>query len=62
MPEERITIDSVLPNGYDDAKYVCELMLDETLHHSSDRFRAMAVRSGRLQAQDVAAGGTPWSI
>ena len=48
VPEERMTIDSVLPNGYGDAKYVCELMLDDTLHHSPDRFRTMAVRLGQI--------------
>ena len=31
VPEERMTIESVLPNGYGDAKFVCERMLDETL-------------------------------
>lgn len=48
VPEVRMTIDSVLPNGYGDAKYVCELMLDATLHHSPDRFRTMAVRLGQI--------------
>lgn len=47
VPEERVDIDTVLPNGYGDAKWGCERMLDETLH-KSDRFRAMAVRLGQI--------------
>ncbi|KAL9639049.1 MAG: hypothetical protein Q9164_001184 [Protoblastenia rupestris] len=48
VPEERMAIESVLPNGYGDAKFVCEKMLDETLHKYPDRFRAMAVRLGQV--------------
>ncbi|EKG11419.1 Beta-ketoacyl synthase [Macrophomina phaseolina MS6] len=48
IPEERMTIESVLPNGYGDAKFVCELMLDATLHTHPSRFRAMAVRLGQV--------------
>lgn len=48
VPEERVDIDSVLPNGYGDAKWGCERMLDETLHRHPDRFRAMAVRLGQI--------------
>ena len=48
VPEERMTIESVLPIGYGDAKFVCERMLDETLHKYPDRFRAMAVRLGQV--------------
>lgn len=31
VPEHRVPIDSVLPTGYGDAKYICERMLDATL-------------------------------
>lgn len=48
VPEERVGIDSVLPNGYGDAKWGCERMLDETLHKHPDRFRTMAVRLGQI--------------
>ena len=48
VPEERVTIKSVLPNGYGDAKFVCEKMLDETLHKHPSQFRAMAVRLGQV--------------
>lgn len=48
VPEERMTIESVLPNGYGDAKFVCERMLDETLHKYPDQFRAMTVRLGQV--------------
>lgn len=48
VPEERVDIDSVLPNGYGEAKWGCERMLDKTLHRHPDRFRAMAVRLGQI--------------
>ncbi|MCJ1320022.1 fusarubin cluster-polyketide synthase [Xylographa vitiligo] len=47
-PEERVGIDPVLPNGYGDAKWGCERMLDETLHKHPDRFRTIAVRLGQI--------------
>jgi malonyl CoA-acyl carrier protein transacylase/SAM-dependent methyltransferase len=47
VPEERMAIESVLPNGYGDAKFVCERILDKTLHKHPDRFRAMVVRPGK---------------
>jgi len=46
--EERVEIDSVLPNGYGDAKYICERMLDETLHMHPSQFRTMSVRLGQI--------------
>lgn len=48
VPEERFGIDCILPNGYGDAKWGCERMLDETLHRHPGRFRAMAVRLGQI--------------
>ncbi|WQF85464.1 Putative Acyl transferase domain superfamily, phosphopantetheine binding ACP domain, thiolase [Colletotrichum destructivum] len=48
VPEERMCFSSVLPTGYGDAKYVCERVLDETLHRDSDRFHAMSVRLGQI--------------
>jgi thioester reductase-like protein/acyl carrier protein len=48
VPEDRVNIDSVLPNGYGDAKWGCERMLDETLHKHPDRFRTMVVRLGQI--------------
>lgn len=48
VPEERVGIESVLPNGYGDAKFVCERLLDETLHRFPARFRAASVRLGQV--------------
>ena len=59
VPEERMTIDSVLPTGYGDAKYICELMLDETLHRYPDRFRAMAVRLGQVAGSSTSGYWNP---
>lgn len=46
--EDRVDIDPVLPNGYGDAKYVCERMLDQNLHLRPSLFRAMSVRLGQV--------------
>ncbi len=48
VPEERVGIEAVLPNGYGEAKWGCELMLDLTLHQHPDRFRTMVVRLGQI--------------
>ncbi|GKU19079.1 unnamed protein product [Fusarium langsethiae] len=48
VPEERATIDSLLGNGYAEAKWGCERMLDETLHKYPNRFRPMVVRLGQI--------------
>ena len=62
VPEERMTIESVLPSGYGDAKFVCERMLDETLHkivRASVPWRSV---SGRSPAQRPAGIGIRSSI
>lgn len=48
VPENRMTIDSVLPNGYGDAKLVCEKMIEATLEAYPSSFRAMSVRLGQV--------------
>ena len=48
VPESRMPIDALLPIGYADAKYVCELMLDKTLHLHPSRFRTSVVRLGQI--------------
>jgi iterative type I PKS product template protein len=48
VPEMRASIDSVLPNGYSEAKWACERMLDETLRQYPDRFRTMVARLGQI--------------
>ncbi|KAI0412771.1 putative polyketide synthase [Xylaria grammica] len=48
VPETRMGVESVLPTGYGDAKYICELMLDATLHRHPERFTAMVVRPGQI--------------
>jgi thioester reductase-like protein/acyl carrier protein len=48
VPEQRATIDSLLGNGYAEAKWGCERMLDETLHRYPNRFRPMVVRLGQI--------------
>lgn len=48
VQEDRVGIDSVLPNGYSDAKFACECMLDATLHAHPQHFHAMSVRLGQV--------------
>jgi hypothetical protein len=48
VPQERKTMDFVLPTGYGDANLVCEKMLDDTLHKYPEMFRLVAVRIGRI--------------
>ncbi|KAI0194226.1 putative polyketide synthase [Astrocystis sublimbata] len=53
VPEARMSIESVLPSGYGDAKYVCERLLDATLHRHPKRFRATAVRLGQIAGSSI---------
>lgn len=53
VPEARVSIESVLPTGYGDAKYACERMLDATLHRYPSRFRAAAVRLGQIAGSSI---------
>lgn len=48
VPEDRLPLDAVLPIGYGDAKFICELMLDQTLHIYPQRFRTSTVRLGQV--------------
>lgn len=48
VPEERVDIEDVLPNGYGDAKFACERALDLTLHRHPERFAASCVRIGQI--------------
>ncbi|OAA36871.1 methylorcinaldehyde synthase [Metarhizium rileyi] len=51
--EERVPVESVLPTGYGEAKYICERMLDATLHRFPERFRAAAVRLGQIAGSSI---------
>ena len=46
--EERVPIQAALRLGYCEAKWVCERMIDETLHRYPRHFRAMVVRPGQI--------------
>ena len=48
VPEDPVEAADVLPNGYGQAKYVCERLLDETLRKHSQHFRVMSVRLGQI--------------
>ncbi|OTA97823.1 hypothetical protein M434DRAFT_7455 [Hypoxylon sp. CO27-5] len=46
--ERCVPVAAVLPTGYCEVKWVCEPMLDETLHRFPERFRIMAGRSRQI--------------
>ncbi|KAL2862550.1 putative polyketide synthase [Aspergillus lucknowensis] len=48
VPEERMRLGATIDNGYCEAKWVCERMLDETLHKNPETFRAMVIRPGQI--------------
>ncbi|KAF5981204.1 polyketide synthase, partial [Fusarium bulbicola] len=48
VPEQRVSLDSVLHIGYCEAKWPCERILDQTLHKHPDVFHAMVVRPGQI--------------
>jgi len=48
VPEEQMSIESVLPTGYGDAKLVCEKMLEKTLYKHPKNFKSMIVRIGQI--------------
>ncbi len=59
VPEERMPIGAILPIGYADAKYICELMLDKTLHQYPDRFRTSVVRLGQIAGSKISGYWNP---
>ncbi|KUI71338.1 Conidial yellow pigment biosynthesis polyketide synthase [Cytospora mali] len=46
--EQGVPITAVLPTGYCEGKWICERMLDETLHKHPAFFRPMVVRPGQI--------------
>jgi len=48
VPEQQVRLESVLPMGYGEAKYVCETLLDTTLGRYTSHFRTMSVRLGQV--------------
>lgn len=46
--EQRVPLSAVLPSGYGEGKWVCERMLDETLHKYPGLFRPIVVRPGQI--------------
>jgi acyl transferase domain-containing protein/nucleoside-diphosphate-sugar epimerase/SAM-dependent methyltransferase/acyl carrier protein len=48
VPEDATDIEYVLSNGYGEAKFVCEQILEQTLQLYPNRFRAMVIRAGQI--------------
>ncbi|KAL4994835.1 hypothetical protein BDV10DRAFT_188630 [Aspergillus recurvatus] len=50
--EERTRIEKVMNNGYNEAKFVCERMIQETLQRYPAIFQAMIVRPGQIAGSE----------
>ncbi|KAF2235726.1 ketoacyl-synt-domain-containing protein [Viridothelium virens] len=59
VQETRVPLTSVLPLGYCEAKWVCERILDETLHRYPDHFRTMVVRPGQIAGNSTSGCWNP---
>ncbi|KAI1480090.1 ketoacyl-synt-domain-containing protein [Daldinia eschscholtzii] len=59
VPEDRVSVDALLPVGYAQAKWGCERMLDETLHKYPEHFRPMTVRLGQIAGSKVSGYWNP---
>lgn len=59
VPEESVDIDSVLTNGYGEAKWGCEQMLNRTIQQHPDRFRSMIVRLGQIAGSSTSGYWNP---
>lgn len=57
--EGRLPLAAALPSGYGEAKWVCERMLDATLHAFPGLFRAMAVRPGQIAGSSASGAWNP---
>lgn len=57
--EERLPLSVALPNGYGDAKWVCERVLDATLHKFPLLFRASVVRPGQIAGSSTSGYWNP---
>ncbi|RYP73018.1 hypothetical protein DL771_003886 [Monosporascus sp. 5C6A] len=57
--ERRVPLSAVLPSGYGEAKWVCERMLDETLHRYPGLFRPMVVRPGQISGSTTSGFWNP---
>jgi acyl transferase domain-containing protein/thioester reductase-like protein/acyl carrier protein len=57
--EERLPLAVSLPNGYGEAKWVCERMLDATLHKFPLLFRAAVVRPGQISGSSTSGYWNP---
>ncbi|PLB51637.1 polyketide synthase module [Aspergillus steynii IBT 23096] len=59
VPEERTQIEWVLPNGYGEAKYICERILESTLHQHPSHFEAMILRPGQIAGSSASGYWNP---
>jgi thioester reductase-like protein len=59
VPEDKVDIDSVMPNGYGETKWGCERMLDKTLHRYPGQFRTMVVRLGQIAGSKTSGYWSP---
>ncbi|KAL5002550.1 hypothetical protein BDV10DRAFT_181277 [Aspergillus recurvatus] len=59
VAEDRVPLSATLPSGYGEAKWICERMVDETLHRHPRLFRAMVVRPGQISGSSTSGFWNP---
>ncbi|KAL4745839.1 hypothetical protein BDW72DRAFT_210967 [Aspergillus terricola var. indicus] len=59
VSEDRVRLSATLPSGYGEAKWICERMVDETLHRHPRLFRAMVVRPGQISGSSTSGFWNP---
>ncbi|KAL3438034.1 hypothetical protein BDV09DRAFT_206002 [Aspergillus tetrazonus] len=59
VSEDRVPLSATLPSGYGEAKWICERMVDETLHQHPRLFRAMVVRPGQISGSSTSGFWNP---
>ncbi|TIA51854.1 polyketide synthase [Aureobasidium pullulans] len=57
--EQAMPMSAVVPSGYNEAKWVCERMLSETLRRYPALFRAMVARPGQISGSSVSGFWNP---
>jgi len=53
IPETRVPLTCVPRIGYCEGKWICERILDETLHRYPQSFRAMTIRPGQISGSRI---------
>ncbi|KAL5342471.1 putative polyketide synthase [Aspergillus crustosus] len=59
VPEQAMPMAAVMPSGYNEGKWVCERMLNETLRQHPRLFRAFVARPGQISGSSLSGFWNP---